>query len=368
MDDTAKVPDPGKAPVDATSVWDDRYEKGEHVGSQPVIVDDPIDYTQHKFLYQHAIAKPMTGSLDGWSVDTIAKRFFDPPPARVLAIGSGMAFVEEYLVAQGYAQHVTAYEMSQVAIDKARARVADKPYASRLDLRCGDVLEANLPDGAYDAVYVLAAIHHFGPIEEMYALMHRVLKPGGLLWFDEYIGPDHHMYEPEVLAIMDEVNECLDTSYRWDVLSNQTRTMVPRPSLEWMMGHDPSEGVHATRILPLTYQWFDVVLRQDYGGAIMRPFFTGILPNFDWSNPKDQTVARLVILIEQMLTRRGILPHYHSAVVGRRRDRPLPPLTPAEEHRINYADWPGLVPKTAEPAAPRPGLLARLLGPRSLRS
>ena len=357
MDDTAPPLDPNAL---ATSIWDDRYEKGEHVGSKEVIEGDPIDFTQHKFLYQYAIARPMTGSLDGWSVDSIAKQWFSPPPAKVLAIGSGMAFLEEYLVAQGYAGHVTAYEMSRTAIEGAKARVADKPYKDKLDLRCGDVLTENLPTAGYDAVFVQAAIHHFDQIEDMYALMHRVLKPGGLLWFDEYIGPDHHMYEPEVLAIMDEVNDCLAPKYRWDVLAKQTRTMVPRPSLEFMMGHDPSEGVHASRILPLTYRWFDVLHRQDYGGAIMRPFFTGILPNFDWADPADQTIARLVILIEQMLTRTGVLPNYHSAIVGRRRDTALPALTPEQEHRINYADWPGLTPKTA-PAAPPRGLLARLL-------
>ncbi len=360
MDKTPETPDV-KPAADATSIWDDRYEKGEHVGSQAVIESDPTDYTQHKFLYQHSIGKPMTGSLDGWSVDSIAREFFNPPPARVLAIGSGMAFVEEYLVAQGYAQHVTVYEMSQVAVDKARERVTEKPYAGKLDLRCGDVLTADIPDGEYDAVFVLAAIHHFSEIEAMYAFMHRVLKPGGLLWFDEYIGPDHHIYEPEVLAIMDEVNDCLAPSYRFDVLWNQTRTQVPRPSLEWMLQHDPSEGVHASRILPLTYQWFDVIHRQDYGGAIMRPFFTAILPNFDWANPRDQTVARLVILIEQMLTRQGVLPNYHTSIVGRRREQPLPPLTAEEEHRINYADWPGLIAKAAPKPAPA-GLLARLLG------
>ena len=51
--------------TDATSVWDQRYEGGEHVGSQPNVDGDPIDYTQHKFLYRHAIAEPTTG-LAGW--------------------------------------------------------------------------------------------------------------------------------------------------------------------------------------------------------------------------------------------------------------------------------------------------------------
>ena len=42
--------DTEKPAADATAIWDERYEKGEHVGSQAVIEGDPIDFTQHKFL------------------------------------------------------------------------------------------------------------------------------------------------------------------------------------------------------------------------------------------------------------------------------------------------------------------------------
>ncbi len=355
--------------VDATSVWDERYNSGTHVGSQPTIQGDPIDYTQHKFLYERAIARPQTGSLDGYNLDRVGRRFLTPPPARMLAIGSGMAFVEEQLLRQGYAQHITAYESSGAAVEKARARFAEAGLDARIEMRSADVLQAGLADASFDAVFVQAAIHHFDRIEDMYALMHRVLRPGGLLVYDEYIGPDHHLYHPEVLAIMDEINACLAPQYRWDELAKHTRDEVPKPSLEWMLGHDPSEGVHASRILPLTYQWFEVIDRADYGGTIMRPFFTGILNNFDFGDPKDQTVAALIVLIEQLLTRHGAIPHYHTSIVARRRDAPLPPLSEAEERRIAFSDWPGLAPRReAEPSAsgpPAAGGLSKLL--RALR-
>jgi hypothetical protein len=108
-----------------------------------------------------------------------------------------------------------------------------------------------------------------------------------------------------------------------------------------MLNYDPSEGVHASRILPLTYQYFDVIQRKNYGGAIMRPFFTGILPNFDFDDPKDQTVSRLIIFLEQELTRHGILPHHNTNVVARRRAVPRPPLSPSEMERIGYDHWKG---------------------------
>ncbi len=349
-----------KPAVDATSIWDQRYEAGDHVGAKIVIEGDPVDFTQHKFLYRHAIAMPTTGSEDGWIIDHLGREFLTPPPDRMLAIGVGMAWVEEHLVSQDFARHITAYEMSSTAIEAARERVRDKDYAARLDLRAGDVLEENLPSATFDVVFVQAAIHHFDRIEAMFSLMHRVLKPGGLLIYDEYIGPDHHIYEPEVMAILNAIDACLAPRYRWDVLAKHTRQHVPIPSLEFMMEHDPSEGVHASRILPLTYQYFDVIHRVDYGGTVMRPFFTGILPNFDWEDPKDQTIARLIILLEQMLTKHGILPHYHTSIVARRRKLPRPPLTLEEESRINYADWPGL--KEVARSTRAGGMIARVFG------
>ena len=323
----------------STAVWDQRYEGGEHVGSRETIEGDPVDYTQHKFLYRHAIAEPTTGSPDGWIIDAIGAKHLTPAPARMLSIGCGMAFIEEHMARAGYAEHILAYEMSRSAIAGAQERVAGQPYADRLELRSGDVLTENLPTAAFDVVFVQAAIHHFFDIEAMFQLMHRVLKPDGLLIYDEYIGPDHHIYDDHVLAIMDRINACLSPAYKWDHLARHERQSVPKPDLQWMLQHDPSEGVHASQILPLTHRYFDVIDRRDYGGSIMRPFFTGILPNFDWADPKDQTVGRLVVLLERLLVEQGAIPSYQTAIVARRRAGVVPPLSAAEAARINYANW-----------------------------
>ncbi len=303
---------------------------------------DPIDYTQHPFLYQHAIAKRLTGVLDGNPLDVIASRFLRPPAQRALALGSGMAYVEEWLVKCGYVEHVDIYETSAVAVDAVRERIAQAGLQSQIDVQSEDVITAGLDDGTFDVVFVQAAIHHFFNIEEMFALMHRVLRPGGLLIYDEYIGPDHHLYEPEVMALMDELNTCLAAHYRWDMLRNETREAVPRATLEWMMQMDPSEGVHAFMILPLTYKWFNVEYRGDYGGTFMRPFFVGFLPNFDFTDEKDQTIARLIVMIEDLLARYGVIPHYHTRIVARRRDYPLDDLSETQSRRINYSNWNGL--------------------------
>lgn len=306
-----------------------------------MLAHDRTDYTQHTFLYQRSVAKPQTGSLDGFNLDRVGRQFLTPPPARVLALGSGMAFSEEYLLRNNYAGTIVAYEMSATAVEKARARLAEAGLGGRIEMHTTDVLEDGLAPGSFDAVFVQAAIHHFERIEEMFALMHRVLKPGGLLVYDEYVGPDHHLYDADVLVVMDEINDCLAPEYRWDCIRRETRVEVPRPSLEWIMAYDPSEGVHASRILPLTYQYFDVVDRADYGGAVMRGFFTGILPNFDFEDPRDQTVGALIVLAERVLTRHGVIPSYQTGIVARRRERPRAGLSAGEVARIGYEGWAG---------------------------
>ena len=109
--------------------------------------------------------------------------------------------------------------------------------------------------------------------------------------------------------------------------------------------------------------------RADCGGTVLRPFFSGLLRNFDWAEPKDQTIARLIVLMEQLLTRHSILPHYQTSIVARRRPVPRAPLSAAERERIGYTDWPGLdepAPSapTAFPATQpgRTGWFRRLFG------
>jgi len=327
--------------IDFVNIWNERYKDKKLACTKRRNENDPIDYTQHPFLYKHSIAKRLTGSLDGNVMETIAAQFMTPPLGKVLAIGSGMAYGEEFLVTRGFVQHIVAYESSSVAVEAARLRLAEAGLGDKIEIRCDDVMKADIPSCSFDAVFIQAAIHHFFDIEAMFQLFYRVLKPAGLLIYSEYIGPDHHLYEPFIMNILDEIDECLSDDLRWDVLRQETRRCVPRATREWMLNMDPSEGVHSSRILPLTYKYFDVVFRGDWGGTIMRPFWTGILPNFDFSEKKDATIARLIILMEDLLIRHGIIPHYHTNIVGRRLSTPNDDLTQEEESRLNFAEKSG---------------------------
>lgn len=340
--EAAAEPAPEPPPRDEREValefWNEKH--AHDVANQEA--PDPIDYTRHWFLYNHAVSKPLTGDCAKYWLDEIGARWLRPRPERMLALGCGPAFIEEQILERDLAGTIVAYDTSEVAISSARERIAARPFADRMDLRCANVLEAGIPDASFDAVFVEAALHHFTALDETFALMHRVLRPGGLLLFDEYVGPDLQQYPPELEALLTRINGCLAPQLRRDFESGDVRETVEKCPVEIQLQRDPTEGVHASRILPLTYRYFDVVERVDYGGTIMRPLFNRILLNWDFPNdPKDQTIAQLVVLLEQELLRAGAIPTHNVVVVARPRPVPLPPLSDAEVARIAYADWPG---------------------------
>lgn len=311
--------DEGTAENTATSIWNRRYDDGDAACAREPDGTDVIDYTQHDFLNRYLVSKPLTGIPTRESFDFLMGSLFGLVQAKsVLAVGSGLAFAEQALITSGAVDKIDAYELSEIAVASARQRLAEAGLDRRLVMHAGDVLKAGLEEGTYDAVFVSAAIHHFFNIEEMMDFFHRVLKPGGILVYNEYVGPDHHIYHDKVMSYADKINACLDEKFRFDVLRNEIRQSVPRATLEWMHKMDPSEGVHSSMILPLTYQKFEVVQRFDYGGTLMRPFWVGVLPNFDFSDYKDQTIARLIGLVEELLLDSGEIPTYHTIVAARK--------------------------------------------------
>ena len=216
----------------AVDAWNKRYTEGKGVCTQANVDGDPIDYTQHPFLHAHAIALPLTGSLTADAAGFVSDRFLKPPPDLILSIGPGMAWSEQALAKGGYAEKIIAYEMSNVAVKKGREHIRAAGLDFILDLRCGDVLKAGIAPNSFDVVYVQAALHHFFNIEEMFEFMHRVLKPGGLLMFDEYIGPDMHQYDDLVMQICNLLNAALDERLRCNALHDgQIREVVPKATL-----------------------------------------------------------------------------------------------------------------------------------------
>lgn len=102
-----------------------------------------------------------------------------PEGATAIDVGSGASTLVDDLLRRGFSS-VSVADLSQVALDKTRARLGEA--SSRVDFRVGDITELALPENAYDLWHDRAVFHFLtdpAQRERYVGQVLRALKPGG---------------------------------------------------------------------------------------------------------------------------------------------------------------------------------------------
>ena len=120
------------------------------------------------------------------------------PGQRLLDVGSGPGTITADLA--GRVAHVTATEVSEQALDLARAEVARRGLGT-VDFAVADVHALGFPDDSFDVVHAHQVLQHVGDPVRALREMRRVCRPGGVVavrdsdyagftWFPELPGLD----------------------------------------------------------------------------------------------------------------------------------------------------------------------------------
>jgi len=134
------------------------------------------------------INNPVRRVLQRWYEAPLLRRLGGPLPegARVLEIGCGPGYGARLILESFGAAHVDAVDLDPAMVGRARRRLA--PYAGRVRVGVADAtdLRALVPEGGtYDAVFDFGIIHHVPTWRSALAEVARVLKPGGIFYFEE---------------------------------------------------------------------------------------------------------------------------------------------------------------------------------------
>jgi len=106
--------------------------------------------------------------------------------AKVLEIGCGRGVGVELILDVFGATSVDAFDLDPRMITMARRRLSGRKQQTRLWV--GDAIAIAAPADAYAAVFDFGIIHHVPNWRTALAEIHRVLRPGGVLYAEEPLG------------------------------------------------------------------------------------------------------------------------------------------------------------------------------------
>jgi SAM-dependent methyltransferase len=164
--------------------------------------------------------------------------------------------------------HFDAFDISQKYIDEARELSKNMP----IDYFIEDInTMSNIENKKYDAVFNFAILHHATEIENATKRISEVLKPDGLIFNEEYVGPARNQYSDEHLKIMIETMSDLPPKFR-------SKHMLRPPLANFRI--EPTEAIHSDLVRPMFEKYFDTIYERNMNGGIAYQILWNNIENF----------------------------------------------------------------------------------------
>lgn len=209
-------------------------------------------------LVQYYINENATGRRDTiWQEDILTRFKKFVPFNDVLIIGCGNGWVERQLHDLKIGLHFDAFDISEKYLDTAKSLAGDRNITYfKADIN-------NLEDfviSKYDAIFNVGVLHHTFRLARAVWILSRALKPNGLLFNFDYVGPTRNQYSSQHLSILHDVNSQLPKRF-------QSRHPL-RPAKENFLFGDPTEAVHSDLVRPTVERFFDIIYERDINGGV----------------------------------------------------------------------------------------------------
>ena len=208
-------------------------------------------------------------------------------------------------------EHADGYDVSDASLAKYT------PRGITFSAHITDVNEMVLPESTYDLAVGSHGLHHIANLSNCFTQLHRSLKPKGLLYMYEWIGPEYLQ--------LPRSNRVVATALLYVLFPRKAQRTTHEgyvKGLGWM-GHskeqlDPSEACNATVLMSECLQRFRPLHRFDHGG-LSYPILEGLGHKIDQSNPSTLRKLRVMLRLEKLLTRFNIIKPLFSIVIAEKR-------------------------------------------------
>lgn len=273
------------------------------------------DWWQHPAIVQHYNEKVCGKALNGVSAGprTALKRLCKGQALkRGVSVGCGNGRKEIALVKAGMVQSMELFEISAERIEQGRARALENGLSEQqVRFHLADAFEAKVPSDTYDLAFWDNSLHHMFDVERAIRWSHRVLKPSGIFYMNDFVGPSRFQWSSDMIDVATKVRRSLPA----DKLHNRRKPTQPHPlvphcpTLAYMMNLDPSEAADSDRIVRVVEETFPETRVILLGGVVYHLALSGILDNFQDDDAADQALLKQCLVTDDECTQRG-LSHY----------------------------------------------------------
>ncbi len=272
-----------------------------------------LRWWESQLIVQHVnekICGQPVAELGAASPILIKQRFPGRTFPRAVSIGCGTGEKEMFLIQAGLVEEFHLFELSKARVEQGIDLAKRLGLSKNVRFFNRNGLTSTTPR-SYDLVHWNNSLHHMLNVDQAIRWSRDVLRPAGLFFMDDFVGPDRMQWSSKMLSMASRVrtalpDRCLQDPRR---AGRSLRRRLRKPNRMMMLISDPTECADSARILPIIKTVFPNAEIRPMGGVIYHLALNDVLHNLD--EDADRDLLEQLLRIDDICTRLG---EYHYAV------------------------------------------------------
>ena len=219
-----------------------------------------------------------------------------------VSIGCGTGSKEMAVLKSGLVESFDLYELSANRIKRGKRLAKRMGLEDRVKFHNTNAFE-EIAKESVDFVHWNASLHHMFDVPDAVSWSKEVLRPGGLFYLHEYVGPSRFQWSEESINLATNIRTALPDRLLVDPRQNSkvknVDRKVGRPDPDKVAERDPSESVDSSRILESIERTFPEAIVIPTGGAAYRIALGVIIGNFSEDDQNDMALLDLILAMDK---------------------------------------------------------------------
>jgi ubiquinone/menaquinone biosynthesis C-methylase UbiE len=267
-------------------------------------------------VVEHRLGRAGAGRSSDHVERFVAEHLGDRHALVALSVGCGTGTKELRWAGTGRLARLDAFDLSSDAIEAAKAAAAAAGVSDVTRFFVGDLFELPEESAQYDIVIFEDSLHHLTPLVRAVQKTERLLRPGGYVVINEYVGENRQQMSRETLRTANALLSAIPPRYRQRG-ERGVKNTIEVPSRLRMIMRDPSEAPESASILEALGERFEVLDITPLGGTLVYPLLDEIAQNF--GDPTGRAILSALMSFEDALIDAGDLPSSYVFATYRRR-------------------------------------------------